>query len=89
MNNTSTKENLVKNVSSYIVGNDSRSGSYCNQKETLPKHRHIESYTHCAKNEVLHEGFLQKMRPIYLVTFTEKILTGKLSFSCSDFETEI
>ena len=40
------------------------------------------------KNEVSHEGFLQKMWPdpqfpADLVTFTEKILIGKLHFLCS------
>ena len=43
---------------------------------------------HCAKNEVFHSGFIQQIRPnsqvaADLVTFTEKILNGKIHFMCS------
>ena len=45
----------------------------------------LNMYLHCAKNEVLHYGYLQLMRPnpqetLELVTLAEEILIGKLHF---------
>ena len=55
----------------------------------LPKNQ--DAY-HCTKNGVFHDGFLQYMwtnqqKTADLVTFTEKVLNGKLQLLCSIFRT--